>query len=292
MRIMVTGGSGVIGKPLIEKLIEQGHDVYNVDLAPPIDGVIHYRYDITLMQYVKRAFKQIKPDRVYHLAAGVGRIKQENDPLVVATNITGTYNVAMNCVDYGAELIYLSTSEVYGDHDGKAVSEGDATNPINLYGATKLAAEVIIQYMERVYDLRAMIVRPFMVYGGEGDSIFRSALSQFFYALKNYKPLRIDRGCVRSWCYVSDFVRGITTNFVPGIFNVGNDTEPIDMVDLYEKQAAIAGVKGRANIRDNMPDKITVRRKQCNLERARIILEYEPEIKLTGGLLKTWEAMV
>ena len=292
MRILVTGGSGIIGHVLIDKLLDQGHKVYNLDNAASPNGrMVEYRYDVTAYGLVDEAFKTCNPDRVYHLAATVGREYTENNPEVMSVNVIGTYNVARLCVEHDAELISFSTSEVYGNHNGSAVTEQSELRPINLYGAAKLAGEQLINYMVLTYKLKAMIIRPFMIYGNEPDNEWRSALSRFFYALKDGRRLTVYVDCVRAWCYITDLVNGATLQFVEGIFNIGNDTEPKTLMELYQLQAGIAGKKGNTKLIKGKPNQITVAHKAASFDKARKLLGYKPEVSLNEGLTKTWETM-
>ncbi len=292
LRILVTGGSGIIGHVLIDKLLEQGHSVFNLDrVAAPNGRLVEYRYDVTSYTMVKSAFDDCKPERVYHLAATVGREYSEHKPDVVSVNVLGTYNVARLCVDHKAELISFSTSEVYGNHNGNVVTEQSELRPINLYGSVKLAAENMINYLVLTYGLKAMIIRPFMIYGNEPDSQWRSALSRFFYGIKKDEPFNVYADCTRAWCYLTDLVEGVTLQFAQGVFNIGNDNEPVTLFELYTKMAGIAGKKGKAKLIRGKPNQITVAHKAASFEKARKVLGYDPKVSLIEGLTKTWEAM-
>ncbi len=277
---------------LIDRLLDQGHKVYNLDNAASPNGrMVEYRYDVTGYGLVDEAFKSCKPHRVYHLAATVGREYTENNPEVMSVNVIGTYNVARLCVEHNAELISFSTSEVYGNHNGSVVTEQSELRPINLYGAAKLAGEQLINYMVLTYKLKAMIIRPFMIYGNEPDNEWRSALSRFFYSLKNDRRLTVYVDCVRAWCYITDLVNGSTLQFVEGVFNIGNDTEPKTLMELYQLQVGIAGKKGNTKLIKGKPNQITVAHKVASFDKARKLLGYKPDVSLNEGLIKTWEAM-
>ena len=285
MRILITGGSGVIAPYLKAKLESQGHEVRTFDL---IGGDIIG--DVTDSHHVNGALNSIAPDRIYHLAAHVGREHSEHKSKVLDVNVTGTYNVAMACAERDIEMVNFSTSEVYGNHVGIAVDEKARCDPVNLYGVSKLAAEDIVNYQVRVYGLKAMTIRPFMIYGGEPDSIWRSALSRFFYGIRDRRAIDIYASCLRSWCYVSDLVNGVTSEFIEGTFNIGNDTEPLTMLELYYKQTAIVGYWHEPNIIYDDPNIITVANKAAKFGKAKEQLGYKPSIGLMEGLSKTWEA--
>lgn len=287
MRILITGGAGVIAPYLIMALKGQGHTVLPFDV---LDNDSYY-VDIRRQEEVKAMFEVANPDKVYHLAASVGRENSEHKPNVLNVNVTGTYNVAKACADKDIELVSFSTSEVYGNHDGTVVDEHAYCEPINLYGVSKLAGEQVVNYFVRTYGLKAMIVRPFMIYGGEYDSDMRSALSRFFYAMEHGRRITVYADCVRAWCYVDDLVRGVTGKFIEGTFNIGNDAEPLTMKELYFKQVGIAGKSTNANFLYNNPNRITVPNKLASFDKAQQLLDYEPTVSLDEGLLETWKEM-
>ena len=204
MRILVTGSSGVIGQTLVPRLEAAGHEVYPFDIR---EDAAH---DITDSDSVERAFDAAKPDVCIHMAAQVGRLNGELYPrLSVDSNIIGTYNVADACAKHDCRLINFSTSEVYGHNS--VYGHPDILRQNGMYGLTKYAAEGVVSHLTDYKGLRAISVRPFMVYGPHEvpNGEFRSAVSNFIDKAMHGQEIVAHEGCVRSWCYVDDFVDGI-----------------------------------------------------------------------------------
>ena len=134
MRILVTGSEGNIGTSLVPYLKESGHELYCVDIKQKFkEGYI--LSDITNPIELWGIFEEFRPDIVYHMAAMVSRITCEKSPaLCVTTNITGTNNILQLCKKFGSKFIYFSTSEVYGNIQGKLSEDRKDLQPNNLYG--------------------------------------------------------------------------------------------------------------------------------------------------------------
>ncbi|MCR1933510.1 NAD-dependent epimerase/dehydratase family protein [Clostridium tepidum] len=218
--ILVTGGLGFIGKKLVEKLKLEYSDYTIVVLDQYIRDYDDYiRSDITDFGEVYTNVKRIDGNIKYiiHAASEVGRLNGEEHPWkMIDSAIKGTLNLINIALEYDAKLVYFSTSEVYGDiFDDKEVKERDMLNvsPLtlnNVYAISKLFGESLVRHYVKNYGLKAVGIRPFMVYGpGVYSSKYKSALDIFIWNLLNEKEIYVDRDCVRSWCHINDFIEGI-----------------------------------------------------------------------------------
>lgn len=180
-RILFTGGSGKAGRHVIPYLLDQGHQVFNLDLVP-LDhpGVDNLCVDITDSGQLFNAmtsyanFSELEPgkgvrkfDAVVHFAA-VPRILLKPDNETFRVNTQGTYNVIEAAVKLGIEKIVIASSETtYGIcfADGRAdpssipVSETCETNPMDSYGLSKVLNEQTAKSFQRrsgadIYALR------------------------------------------------------------------------------------------------------------------------------------------
>lgn len=161
MKVLITGGSGLLGSKLAEVLIRSNYHVYTGFLKhiPTLGEKV--RVDITDNDSVDQVFDKIRPDVVVHAAALTNVDKCELDQeLAYRTNVLGTRNIVRNSKKYSAFLVYVSTDYVF---DGKKglYSEGDEPNPINYYGYTKLLGE---QEVKENLD-EFCIVRPSVIFG-------------------------------------------------------------------------------------------------------------------------------
>ncbi|AJD32310.1 MULTISPECIES: NAD-dependent epimerase/dehydratase family protein [Clostridium] len=242
--ILVTGGLGFIGKKLVEKLKLEYKDYKIVVLDQYIRDYDDYiRSDITdfgeIYTNVKRIDGNIK--YIIHAASEVGRINGEEHPWkMIDSAVKGTLNLINISLEYDAKFVYFSTSEVYGDiFDDKEVIEDDMLNvsPLtlnNVYAISKLFGESLVRHYVKNYGLKAVGIRPFMVYGpGVYSSKYKSALDIFTWKLLNCEEINVDENCVRSWCHIDDFIEGILLiaknhNFDSHeyhAYNIGNNKE-------------------------------------------------------------------
>ena len=288
MNILVTGSGGVLGHHIINRLIREGHNVVGCDRQKGYKTVQVDIFDSTGMDNL---FKTVRPDVVYHLASVVGRVYSESQKYhAVNVSALGVIHVAELCLKYNSKMIFFSTSEVYGGIPLGTLTLDDEdlpTEPVNAYGAGKLMAENYLLYMQRTCNLKLMIVRPFMIYGGEPDSKFRSVLSRYLWSLKNGTTARVDLNCYRSWCYVDDLTEGVK-DFKEGIYNIGN-SERLDSIQaLYDLSVAVSGKRANYEISGQPPNNITVNTKDPNFVKAERELGFKANISLAEGLRREW----
>lgn len=303
--VLVTGALGVIGQHLTRELRDCGYDVLGADLAIR-DYSDYVRADVTAFEDLHRIGRNHKIDVVVHMAGEVGRLVGEAHPQrMVYVNDVGTLNVAQFCSETGARLISFSTSEVYGhllDSDVAVTEElleqnGSAFVTTNVYALSKLFGEALVKHFVDNYDLNAVTVRPFMVYGpGEAPSRWRSAMTNFVYAARQGREITVHRGTARAWCHVQDFVAGIkilidqpkSTGY--DAYNVGSD-EYLDMEDVARTIVDVVGADpALVNVVDP-PNQFMSSRKRASIEKLRM-LGYEPKIDLRQGVesVAQWQA--
>ena len=117
LRILVTGGLGTIGRPLVDELRRGGHQVWSADLFHHHDPQC-FRCDVASFRQLERVFQTQQFDYVYHLAAEFGRWNGEDYyDTMWRTNVIGTKNLIRWQERLGFRMIFSSSSEVYGDYD-------------------------------------------------------------------------------------------------------------------------------------------------------------------------------
>ena len=160
--ILVTGGSGFIGRYLVKKLIRMGEDVrVLVRRRMPGEEVEVAFGDVTDRDSVKKAFDGV--DKVYHLAAifrhGI------NPEEIWRVNYHGTKNVVKEALRKNARLLHVSTVGVLGYANSRPLNESTPFNPNpNAYSRSKAKAEQEVLEMQK-RGLDSVIVRPAFVYG-------------------------------------------------------------------------------------------------------------------------------
>lgn len=296
-KILVDGGLGTIGSYLIPFLREKGYDVLCSDvLIRDFSGYV--RGDITDFENMYRIFKEYKPDTVIHMAAEVGRIIGEAHPhRVFDINILGSLNIIRLCLEFNSILVNFSTSEVYGHllDRGEAVKESDVEvygnffAQTNLYAMSKLFVEGMIKHYVDNYGLRAISVRPFMIYApNEYPSVYRSAIINFVHNALTDKRLTVHKGTVRSWCFVSDFSEALELVIKQPwkgkyeVYNIGSD-EYYTMLEVAKIVLVECGLSCDLIDIVEPPDHFLSVVKKCNIEKLKR-LGYKPKVSLREGI--------
>jgi len=230
MKILVSGASGFIGSRLLKALEKDGHDVDNYDLVNGDDIRDKFKLD--------EKFLKGNYDVVMHLAAIAGTARSDEFPdEYISTNIGGTNNIVKLCKKYNVKhLIHFSSSSVVAGNKNKLSKEIDPYNPVNIYGVTKVAGELIVKKSGVNYT----IVRPFTVYGSNGrkDAVLYKWIEQIKHGGKVHIYGIGDSS--RGYTHVDDIVNAvlsilkIMSDGHPDLLvNVGG-TEEITILGLFE----------------------------------------------------------
>jgi UDP-glucose 4-epimerase len=179
MRVLLAGGAGFIGSHLADALVERGHEVVAVDNLSlgREDNIAHLRnqpgfrfqrLELLDDEELRRLFAATRFDAVFHLAANSDIARSHRDPDVDRDNtFATTYALLRAMKEHGArQLIFASTSAVYGELSGALSEERGPLHPVSHYGAAKLASEAFISSFTANYGLRTWIVRFPNVVGG------------------------------------------------------------------------------------------------------------------------------
>jgi dTDP-glucose 4,6-dehydratase len=245
MRILVTGGLGIVGSGLVTELRSRGHHVVSCDLHHQPDEVgfslstdveipLYARADVGEFRQLERVFETLGPfDYVYHCAAEFGRWNGEDFyETLWRTNAIGTKNVIRLQERLGFRLIHFSSSEVYGDWPEimvETVMDEFEIKQLNDYAMSKWVNEGQIRNSAALTGTESVVVRLFNTYGpGEYYSPYRSVNTRFLYCALHGLPWTVFRGHSRTSTYLADTVRtaaNIADNFKPGeTYNIGGDT--------------------------------------------------------------------
>ncbi|GBG57967.1 NAD(P)-dependent oxidoreductase [Sporomusaceae bacterium FL31] len=162
MKILVTGGSGQLGRE-ISKQMSSEHQL----IIPTLEQL-----DIVNYTQVKAIFEQVKPAAVIHCAAYTNVDGAEGDhDGAFKVNVVGTQNLAAHCLQHYARMVYVSTDYVFDGQSSKDYREYDQTNPLNVYGKTKLLGEKMVQQLLG----RHYIIRTAWLYG-DGHNFVKTML--------------------------------------------------------------------------------------------------------------------
>lgn len=159
MKVLITGGSGLLGKSLVETQPE-GVEIVTTRNNNGNCGAT-YRLDVRDKHDTEYMFSDVKPDVVIHCAA-IGSVDyaEEHFSEVYGTNMVGTKNITDIAKRYGAKVVYISTNAVYSGVN-PPYDEQSPLMPINKYGKIKMMAETYVTSEANNW----LIVRPFLLYG-------------------------------------------------------------------------------------------------------------------------------
>lgn len=161
MKILISGGSGLLGSKISEKAMEKGHDVYSGYNTHEAKFGIPIKLDVCQRAALQKTLKKVEPEVIVHTAALTDVDKCEEDKnLAWKVNVKGTKNIAELSRKHKAFLIYVSTDYLFSGEKG-LYKERDEPDPINYYGATKLEGEKTVKAIAEEW----CIARPSVIYG-------------------------------------------------------------------------------------------------------------------------------
>jgi dTDP-glucose 4,6-dehydratase len=297
MKILVTGGLGTVGTPLVRELRDRGHDVWLCDL-PHYHDAQYARCDVAEYRPLERLVGEHGFDVVYHLAAEFGRWNGEDYyERLWRSNTIGTKNVLRLQEKHGFRQVFFSSSEVYGDWAGvmsESVMDLHEVRQLNDYALTKWVGEQQILNSAAMHGTESVRVRLFNTYGpGEHYSPYRSMICVFAYRALHDLPYTVYLNHHRTSTFISDTVRTLATiseRFKPGeVYNIGGT----EYHDVKTASDLILGYLGkddrRVSYREAEP--FTTRDKRIDVAKATADLDHECRIALAEGIGLTLDWM-
>ena len=219
MKYVVVGGAGFIGSNIVDKLIEQNHEVVIIDnLSTGKMGNVNPKASIEYLDIsnTKECPSMIEimsgADTVFLLAAKARVQPSIENPVEYETNNTiGTLNVLKCASDAGVRrVVYSASSSAYGNTEKLPSKESDPVNPLSPYGAQKYYGEVMCKMFSEVYGLETVSLRYFNIYGERQNvgGAYAMVIGIFVDQLLNGKPMTIrgDGEQRRDFTYVGDVV--------------------------------------------------------------------------------------
>jgi len=230
-KIIITGSGGMLGKSLTKQLQERGED---------FTGLTHSELDITDKKKVMDIFSTLTPSLVIHAAAWTDVDGCETEPKkAFLVNEGGTENVAMACMKNGANLIYISTDFVFDGKKRTPYTEDDKPNPINVYGASKLAGEEKVRQNLKSY----YIIRSSWLFGPGRQNFVTKVLSW----AKAQSSLKMVEDQIGTPTYTRDLAGAVVQlikNLSPGLYHITNNGH----ASRYEWAKAILEYSGLGKI--------------------------------------------
>jgi dTDP-4-dehydrorhamnose reductase len=232
MKILVTGAKGMLGSDLIP-LLGRYHKV----ISSSEDDL-----DITTRDSVFGVIDAASPDCVINCAAYtlVDKAEEERDKAFLVNGI-GVQNIALACQNKNIILCHISTDYVFDGHKSGAYTPFDNTNPINVYGESKLAGEKYIQWiMDRFY-----IIRTSWLYGKAGNN-FVDTMLRLAEEKTEIRVVKDQTGSPTSTVSLSNAVAKLISSGAFGIHHFTDKTDGgISWFDFAEEIIRAAGLKTR-----------------------------------------------
>ena len=303
MKFLVTGGLGLIGHNVVQRLQKRGEEVIIVDnrttygIVPQdeldylmaerwkkIDPTDVYYTDIAEGVKIDQIVKNHKPEVIIHMASFPRQKVVNANPAVGArVMMEGLMNICESAKKHGVErVVYISSSMVYGDFEDQVEEEAEC-RPIGQYGIMKLAGEDIVKDYHRRGAFDYAIVRPSAVYGPL--DVEDRVVAKFMLQAMRGDVLRVNgAGETLDFTYVDDAADGIVaaaTRIMAAnrTYNI-TKSHSVSLLEAAEMIVKIVG-KGEIEVQDRDAD-FPTRGALC-IDRARVILGFDPKVDVEEG---------
>ncbi|MBY0600230.1 dTDP-glucose 4,6-dehydratase [Bacillus bingmayongensis] len=307
MNVLVTGGTGFIGRWVVKRLLQDNHQVWildnlanskiaNIDEFSGISNLKKFILgDIKDEQLLDHIFQTHQFDICYHLAASINVQDSIDDPKTTFENDTiGTFNLLEQCRKHHVKMVFMSTCMVYDRASNPSgISETDPIKPASPYAGAKIAAENMVLSYYYAYDLPVVVVRPFNTYGpfqktgGEGGVV-----AIFINNKLDGKPLSIygNGTQTRDLLYVEDcaefvVMAGYSKKANGHIINAGTGRD----IPINELALLISGNPSTIQHVQHIHPQSEIQKLLCNYLKAKDLLNWKPKISLEEGIKKTEE---
>jgi UDP-glucose 4-epimerase len=304
MKTLVIGGAGFLGSHLIPLLLEAGHEVSVQDIVPA-ETATKLREVMKDVSYMWKSALDITADDLVDYNYIVLLAAQGDAPLAISSpkwtyslNLDATLAVLeaiRQCVNKGRthpfKLLYMSSDSVYGrvPPDRLPATENEPMHPANTYGASKAAAELLIDAYVSQWSVPMTVLRSTTMFG-EGSRPSQAVPIFIRQALKG-EPITIegDGSQTRDINYVKNVTRAIIStlgsSMIKGTWNIGSGRE-ISIRELAELIIKITGSKSEIVSKPWRPGERGLRL-FLSIEKAKKDLRYAPAYSIEEGLKRT-----
>ena len=300
----MTGGAGLVGSHLIDRLIERGDDVICLDnLFTGTKANIAHLFGHPRFEFMRHDVTEpfsVEVDHIYNLACPASPVHYQHDPVkTMRTSVLGALNVLDLARRLRARVFQASTSEVYGDPSVHPQPESywGHVNPIGVrscYDEGKRCAETLFFDYHRQHDVDVRVARIFNTYGPRMHPHDGRVVSNVIVQALRGEPITVygDGSQTRSFCYVDDLVAGFlrfmddahNPSGCVGPLNLGNPAE-FTIRALAERVLALTGSRSELVFMPLPSD--DPKQRQPDVTLAREALGWAPAVPLDEGLART-----
>lgn len=295
-RVLVTGGAGFIGSNLVKALLADGCDVTVLDNLSsgrrsnldPFPEVRFIHGDIRDPRAIDEAIYGAAV--VFHLAASVGNKRSIDDPISDAEiNVLGTVRMLEAARAHKVRKVVASSSAgIFGELKTLPIREDHPIDPDTPYGSTKLCGEKLCLAYSKLYELDAICLRYFNVYGpNQRFDAYGNVIPIFVFQMLRGETLTVygDGEQTRDFVYVADVVqaniRAALARNVSGAFNIGSSSR-ISINRLITLLHAASGIE--PNVVHGPPRPGDVRDSLADISAASAALGFTPAVPIEDGL--------
>jgi nucleoside-diphosphate-sugar epimerase len=308
-KILVTGGHGLIGHNVVQRLQARGEDVsvmdtnttYGIIPQDEIDYLVAERFkkmeshvfyndDIVDAAAVEHIMSKEQPEVVVHMASFPRqKVVNANPANGADVMMKGLVNLLESAKKHKvSRFVYISSSMVYGDFEDQ-VLEDDACAPQGQYGIMKLAGEWLVKDYARRTGMEYVIIRPSAVYGPL--DVEDRVVAKFMLTAMRGGVLKVNGASeTLDFTYVDDAADGIVAaaTRIMARDNTYNITKS-HSVSLLEAAEMIVKIVGKGTIEVRDKDADFPSRGSLNIDRARTILGFDPKVDVEQGFEKYYE---
>lgn len=305
MKVLITGGAGFLGRWLVKRYLDEGHQVVafddlsngsevNIQEFKQNDQFSFVKGNILDESTLASVFDGV--ELCIHAAAQINvQESLDNPKKSVDGNLLGTFLILEQCRKNNVKVVLIGTCMVYDLAGEKAISEGHPVKPASPYAATKLGAEELGLSYFYGYKLPVIILRPFNIYGPFQKSNMEGGVVNIFIKRQlDNQDLNIfgDGTQTRDLLYVedcADFIYTASTDekAVGEIINAGTGKD----VTINQLAELIVKDKNRIKHVTHHHPQSEIQKLQCDSSKAKELLGWEAKTTLEQGIKKTTEWM-
>jgi len=301
MNILIIGGNGFIGSHLVDIFLKNGHKVRVFDYSlekyrNKLNGVDYRIFSFDNLTELAESLFDI--DIVYHLASST---VPSTSNLDINKEIKKDLIPSINLLDVMVKLkknrlVFLSSGgAVYGNTLSIPIAENQSLNPISSYGIIKATIENYIRLFERLYGIKALIVRPSNLYGPrQGHKATQGVISTFLTKVNSEEDITVfgNGKSKKDYLFISDFVEAcykLSMNHDHGEYNIGSGigtsvNEIIDAIKhITKKQIKVNYTEFKEY---DVPNFI------LDIDKIKRDIQWIPETTLNEGINKYWNWII